>query len=399
MPCDTMSEQPGILRQGGGIDACGVASAATTARMNIRDVLRAMVQLKSSDLFLKVGSPPRVRIDGAVRQLGSVTLTGDDMRAAFQTLLPEHAKEQFKKAHECDASFEDPEIGRFRVNCFMQRGQIGFVLRHVKSEIPDFKALGLPSEQMERLSLQRRGLILVTGITGSGKSTTLAAMIQYMNRNVHRHIITIEDPIEYSYTDDRCLINQREIGIDTRDFKSALRNAMREAPDVILVGEMRDAETVMAAIDAAETGHLVLSTLHTINAQQTMERIINFFPPYQHALVRMQLSLVLQAVISQRLIPRKDGPGRVPGIELMIATPTVRQLLEEGRTPDLGAVIRDSQHFGCMTFNQSLFSLFEKGLISREDALANSDNPEELEMMFRGIQRGSSTQLQPAIKR
>lgn len=367
--------------------------------MNIRDVLRAMVQLKSSDLFLKVGSPPRVRIDGAVRQLGSVALSRDDLREAFQVLVPDHAKEQFKKAHECDCSFEDPEIGRFRVNCFMQRGEIGFVLRHVKSEIPDFKSLGLPAEQLERLSLQRRGLILVTGITGSGKSTTLAAMIQYMNRSVHRHIITIEDPIEYNYIDDRCLINQREIGIDTRDFKSALRNAMREAPDVILVGEMRDAETVMAAIDAAETGHLVLSTLHTINAQQTMERIINFFPPYQHALIRMQLSLVLQAVISQRLIPRKDGPGRVPGIELMIATPTVRQLLEEGRTPDLGAVIRDSQHFGCMTFNQSLFGLFEKGLISREDALANSDNPEELEMMFRGIQRGSSTQLQPAIKR
>ncbi|MEK7414829.1 MAG: PilT/PilU family type 4a pilus ATPase [Planctomycetota bacterium] len=370
--------------------------------MNIREVLKAMVQLKSSDLFLKVGGPPRVRIDGAVRQLGNTAMTKEDMRDAFMVLVETHSQESFKKAHEADCSFEDPEIGRFRVNAFMQRGNIGFVLRHVKSDIPDFKGLGLPQEQFERIALLRRGLILVTGITGSGKSTTLASMIQYMNKTVNRHVITVEDPIEYSYIDDRCLINQREIGIDTRDFKSALRNAMREAPDVILVGEMRDIETVNAAIDAAETGHLVLSTLHTINAQQTMERIINFFPPYQHTLVRMQLSLVFQAVISQRLIPRKDGPGRVPGLELMIATPTIKQMIEEGRTTELGSALRDSLHFGCMTFNQSLFSLFEKGQISREDALANSDNPEEIEMMFRGIQRGGGgggSQLNPAIKR
>jgi pilus retraction protein PilT len=365
--------------------------------MNIRDVLRAMVQLKSSDLFLKVGGPPRVRIDGGVRQLGNTAMTKEDMREAFNVLVEPHAQELFKKAHECDCAFEDPDIGRFRVNCFMQRGHIGFVLRHVRSDIPDFTTLGLPQAQFERIALLRRGLVLVTGITGSGKSTTLASMIQYMNQSVNRHVVTIEDPIEYSYVDERCIINQREIGIDTRDFKSALRNAMREAPDVILVGEMRDVETVNAAIDAAETGHLVLSTLHTINAQQTMERIINFFPPYQHALVRMQLSLVFQAVISQRLIPRKDTPGRVPGLELMIATPTIKQMIEEGRTPELGAAIRDSLHFGCMTFNQSLFGLFERGQISREDALANSDNPEEMEMLFRGIQRGTSTQLAQAI--
>ena len=181
--------------------------------------------------------------------------------------------------------------------------------------------------------------MLVTGITGSGKSTTLASMIEYMNRTTSRHIITVEDPIEFSYVDDRCVINQREVGIDTRDFRTALRNAMREAPDVILIGEMRDVETVQAAIDAAETGHLVLSTLHTINAQQTMERIINFFPPYQHALIRMQLSMVFQGVISQRLIPRKERAGRVPGLELMIATPTIKQLIEEGRTPELYAAI------------------------------------------------------------
>jgi twitching motility protein PilT len=372
--------------------------------MNIREVLNAMVQLRASDLFLKQGGPPRVRVDGAVRQLGTVSLTRDDIISAMNLLLDEHTRETFKKTREVDTAFADEVIGRFRVNAFMQRGTAGFVLRHVRSEIPSFKDLGLPVETFERLCALKRGLILVTGVTGSGKSTTLASMIQYMNRTYNRHIITVEDPIEYSYIDERCLINQREVGIDTRDFKSALKNAMREAPDVILIGEMRDVETVQAAIDAAETGHLVLSTLHTINSQQTMERIINFFPPYQHNLVRMQLSLVFQAVVSQRLIPRKEKAGRVPGLEMMIATPTIKQMIEEGRTPELYTAIRDSQHFGCMTFSQSLFKLYETGDITREDALANSDNPDEMEMLFRGIQRGAqaqgvSTQVVPAIKR
>jgi len=363
--------------------------------MPILDVLRATVQLRASDLFLKVGGPPRVRVDGNVRQLGTQAMTKDDVKEAFHTLVDEHARAIFQKYHEVDTAFEADGVGRFRINCFMQRGNIGLVLRLVQSHIPDYQDLGLPVETFERLALLRRGLVLVTGITGSGKSTTLASMIQYMNRNTNRHIITVEDPIEYAYTDERCLINQREVGIDTRDFKSALKNAMREAPDVILIGEMRDTETVQAAIDAAETGHLVLSTLHTINAQQTMERIINFFPPYQHNLIRMQLSMVVQGVVSQRLVPRANGPGRIPAMEVMIATPTIKQMIEEGRTPELYAAIRDSQHFGCVTFNQSLYSLFEQGAISREDALVTSDNPDEMEMLFRGIQRGSQSSLQP----
>lgn len=363
--------------------------------MNILDVLRATVQLRASDLFLKVGSPPRVRVDGNVRQLGTQQMTKEDMKEAFQALIDEHAAQIFQKYHEVDTAFEADGLGRFRINCFMQRGNIGFVLRLVQSHIPDFTDLGLPAQTFERLALLRRGMVLVTGITGSGKSTTLASMIQYMNRNTNRHIITVEDPIEYAYSDERCLINQREIGIDTRDFKAALRNAMREAPDVILIGEMRDTETVQAAIDAAETGHLVLSTLHTINAQQTMERIINFFPPYQHNLIRMQLSMVMQGVVSQRLVPRANGPGRCPAMEIMIATPTIKQMIEEGRTPELYGAIRDSEHFGCVTFNQSLFKLFQDGHISREDALATSDNPDEMEMLFRGIQRGSQSSLLP----
>ena len=365
--------------------------------MNILDVLRAVVQLKASDLFIKVNSPPRVRVDGNVRQLGTTAMTKDDVRDAFQVIVDEHSREIFKKNHEVDCAFETDGVGRFRVNVFMQRGNIGLVMRVVQSIVPDFKELGLPQETFERLALMRRGMVLVTGITGSGKTTTLASIIQYMNRNTNRHIITIEDPIEYAYTDERCIINQREVGIDTRDFKSALKNAMREAPDVILIGEMRDTETVQAAIDAAETGHLVLSTLHTINAQQTMERIINFFPPYQHSLIRMQLSMVIQGVVSQRLVPKLGKPGRCPGLEVTIATPTIKQMFEEGRTPELYSAIRDSEHYGCITFNQSLFKLYESQLISREDALATSDNPDEMEMLFRGIQRGSSTSLMPSL--
>lgn len=357
--------------------------------MNITDILRAMVQLRASDLFLKVDAPPAVRVDGAVRQLGQTAMSKDDIKAAFMELVDEHSREIFKKNHEVDTAYEDLEVGRFRVNTFMQRGHIGFVLRHVQTNIPSFSDLGLPQEIFEQLAMMRRGLVLVTGITGSGKSTTLASIIQYMNNYTNRHIITIEDPIEYAYIDNRSILNQREVGIDTRDFQSALRNALREAPDVILIGEMRDTETVQAAIDAAETGHLVLSTLHTINAQQTMERIINFFPPYQHELIRMQLSIVVQGVISQRLLPRAGESGRVPALEIMMATPTIRQMIEEGRTLELGPTIRDSGHYGCMTFNQSLYSLFERGLITREDALASSDNPDEMEMLFRGIQHGS----------
>ncbi|MHC5067418.1 MAG: type IV pilus twitching motility protein PilT [Planctomycetota bacterium] len=357
--------------------------------MKLHDLLAVTVQHKASDLFLKVGVPPALRIDGHVRQLGDVALTKDNLKEYFGLLVDEFSRENFRKNHEVDTAYEAEGIGRFRVNAFMARGSLGFVLRYVQAVIPSFEELGLPTQIMERLAMLRRGMILVTGITGSGKSTSLASMIDYMNMHTNRHVITIEDPIEYAYTDRRCLINQREVGIDTRDFKSSLRNAMREAPAVILIGEMRDVETVQAAIDAAETGHLVLSTLHTINAQQTMERIINFFPPYQHQLTRMQLSMVLQGVVSQRLIPRQGRPGRVPGLEIMVATPTVRQLIEDGRTIELGTVIRDSAHFGCMTFSQSLYKLYEQGDITKEDALANADNPEEMEMMFRGIQRGA----------
>jgi twitching motility protein PilT len=232
-------------------------------------------------------------------------------------------------------------------------------------------------------------MVLVTGVTGSGKSSTLAAMVNYINHTMNKHIITIEDPIEYVFKDKRSIITQREIGHDTASFPAAIRAAMRQAPDVLMIGEMRDKETMEAAIHAAETGHLVFSTLHTVNAQQTVERIINYFPPHQHELIRMQLSMVLEGVVAQRLGPRKGGTGRVPAVELMIKSPSIADMLREGRTTDLYKCMAESEYFGCMTFNQSIRALYQEDLISLEDAMKMADNPEELKMELRGIVKGA----------
>jgi twitching motility protein PilT len=242
---------------------------------------------------------------------------------------------------------------------------------------------------LKRLASLKRGLVLATGTAGSGKSTTLASMIEYVNRNMNKHIITIEDPIEFRFEDKRSIVNQREVGADVADFSSALRQAVRQSPDVILIGEMRDAETVQAAISAAETGHLVFSTLHTVNAVQTVERIITFFPPHQHDLMRMQLALNLAGVVSMRLIKNKDGSALVPAVEMLMNTPTVRELLEQGQTRSLPKALAEGGYYGTMTFNQSLIRLFQAGNISLEDALVASDNPDELKMQMRGIQQGS----------
>ena len=360
--------------------------------MNIKDVLKAMVQLRSSDLFLKVGSPPRVRVDGAVRQLGTVSMSANDMRDAFTLIIQESARETFKKNHECDTAFEDPEIGRFRVNAFMQRGQIGIVLRHVKGDIPTFKDLGLPVDTFERLSLLKRGLVLVTGITGSGKSTTLASMISYMNASVNRHIITVEDPIEYSYKDDRCLINQREVGIDTRDFKSALRNAMREAPDVILIGEMRDEETVQTALSAAETGHLVFSTVHTVDAAETVNRLIEFFPPHMHNQVRAMIAGTLKGAVSQRLVPTSDGKGRVAVCEVLRMTGRVKDMImdpqQTGRLPE---VIADGGYYGMQTFDQALFHHLKAGRITMDEAMNFASSPHDFKLLVASDGRKGTT--------
>ncbi len=357
--------------------------------MEFHEMLRKMVIEKASDLFLKVGNPPSLRIDGAIHFLDTDELTAQDALEIFET-IEDSKKESFPRDSDIDVSYELPGIGRFRVNIFRQRGQLGFVLRHVESKIPTYAELTLPEKQLNDLTTQNRGLILVTGNTGSGKSTTLAAMINQINETTNKHIITIEDPIEFVFKDKKSIIDQREVSIDTPNFLTALKYCVRQSPDVVLIGEMRDRETMEAALSAAETGHLVLSTLHTVNAVQTVERIINFFPPHQHNLIRLQMSLVLIGVISQRLIPRKTGGGRVPAVELLMRSPTVKDLLADGKTRELYAAIREGDYFGCQTFNQSLRQLYQDDQITLNEALGASDYPDELKLELKGIYKGNA---------
>ena len=356
--------------------------------LDFQELLKRMVKERASDLFLKVGSPPSLRIDGKIRFMQADALTPEVGLTILETVRRARI-DDFGESGEIDCAYDVPGVGRFRVNIYKQRGHASFAFRHIEKNIPNFDELGLPIEPLRKLSSLNRGLVLVTGVTGSGKSTTLAAMVNHINENFNKHIVTLEDPIEFIYRDKRSIISQREIGSDTADFKVALKYVVRQSPDVILVGEMRDKETMEAAINAAETGHLVLSTLHTVNATQTVERIISYFPPHQHPLVRVQLSLVLEGVLAQRLIPRRDGKGRAPAVELMMRSPTVRDLLAEGKTTELYKAIKEGEYFGSTTFNQSLKRLYEAEKISLEDAMGAADNPDELKLEIRGILKGS----------
>ena len=357
--------------------------------MEFHEMLRRMVQEKASDLFVKVGCPPSLRVDGVVRFMDCEEIAPRDAQEILE-IVQDARPEALPQKLDVDTSYDLPGIGRFRVNILHQRGHLGFVFRHVTETVPSFEELNLPAETLIRLAQQKRGLVLVTGNTGSGKSTTLASMVNYINETVNRHIITVEDPIEFTFRDKKSIIDQREVGIDTESFPIALRHSLRQSPDVILIGEMRDRETMEAAIAAAETGHLVLSTLHTVNAVQTVERIIHFFPPHQHDLIRLQLSLVLSGVVCQRLVPLKDEAGRIPSLELMINSPTVREMLREGRTHELGNALREGEHYGCCTFNQSLRNLYQADRITLDEALAYSDFPDELQLELRGVVKGSA---------
>lgn len=366
--------------------------------MEIKRFFEYMVTQGASDLFLKTNSRPAMRLDGKIRFIVDVPLTQDQMWEAFDTLLDDTCKANFEQFGEADFSMELPNVGRFRANVFRYMSQHAMVFRHVQNRIPTFAELNLPVKGLEHLANLSRGLVLATGIAGSGKSTTLASILQYINEKHNKHVVTIEDPIEFIFRENSCIFSQREVGIDTENFAIALKHAMRQSPDVILIGEMRDKETVEASINAAETGHLVFSTLHTLNAVQTIDRIIMFFPPHQHSMLRQQLSMVLEGVISIRLITRKAGKGRVPAVELLLGTPTVKQILSEGRTLELAKALSEGmEHFGTMTFAQSLQSLCEKDLINIDDALAGSDNPEELRMVLRGINKSSSRFFQPPV--
>ena len=359
--------------------------------MDFHEMLRRMVKARASDLFIKVGSPPSMRIDGRIRFLQAEPVDQETTKQIFALIAKSrNIKISPENLHsEIDCAYDLPGVGRFRCNISSQRGYLFFVLRTVSRAVVTFEELFLPKEQMVKLASLNRGMVLVTGVTGSGKSSTLAAMVNYINENFNKHIVTIEDPIEYIFKDKRSIITQREVGQDTKDFVAAIKYAVRQSPDVIMIGEMRDVETMEAAIHAAETGHLVFSTLHTVNAQQTVERIINYFPPHQHELIRSQLAMILEGVIAQRLGVKKGGQGRVPTVELMIKTPLIRDLLREGKTTDLYKALMESAYFGCQTFNQSIVQLYRDELVDLETAMGLADNPDELKMELRGIVKGT----------
>lgn len=353
--------------------------------MEIRVYLEEMLKKGASDLYFKVGSPSYFRIDDKLIPATDSKLTSSDVQRIVDSILTDEQKKEFIATKELDGAYSVSGLGRFRFNVYLQRNTPAVTLRSVKIEMPSFAELNLPVEIMENLSSQPRGLILVTGYAGSGKSTTIAAMIDYINQRFEKHIITIEDPIEFMHADKNSIISQREIGSDTNSFNDALRHVIRQSPDVIFIGEMRDAETVQIAIMAAGTGHLVLSTLHTIDATQTVDRIINFFPPYIHSQVRMQLALLLKGVISLRLVPRADKPGRVPACEIMLATPTIRKFIMEGKTNKLISVIEEGKLFGMQSFNQAITDWLKKSVISKESALNYASNPDELALSLKEI--------------
>ena len=353
----------------------------------IDSLLKRVVKLRASDLHVKAGSYPVVRIDGVISVLKDEKKFNPEETAdiAF-SLMNEYQKEQFRKNHDIDIAHGVPGSGRFRCNCFVQRGSTGIVFRVIPTNVLEIEGLYLPVV-LKKIALEPRGLILVTGTTGSGKSTTLASMIDYINSQKTYNIITIEDPIEYLHRDKKSIISQREIGNDTISFSKALRAALRQDPNVILVGEMRDFETIKTALLAAETGHLVLSTLHTTDAVETVNRIISVFPPYQHNQVRTQLASVLRAIISMRLVPRADDKGRVPAVEVLIATATIKACLEDmDKTRLINDYIAEGvSQYGMQTFDQSLFGLLQKGLITYEEALSLATNPDDFVLRIKGI--------------
>ncbi len=355
--------------------------------MDLNEILKVALKGGASDIHIKAGLPPMFRLDGALVPLkNSERLTPEDVQAMSSQIMDAAQKQRFEETREVDLAYGIAGLGRFRVNCFQQRGSLGIVFRVIPFGVKTLEQLYLP-KIVSSIAMENRGLVLVTGTTGSGKSTTLAAMIEHINANRTCHIMTIEDPIEFLIRDRRSIINQREIGVDTLSFASALRAALRQDPDVILVGEMRDFETIETAITAAETGHLVMSTLHTLDATETINRIISVFPPYQQKQVRLQLSAILKAVISQRLVPRADGKGRVPALEVLVSTARTRECIaDKDRTKELhDAISKGFTTYGMQSFDQSLMSLVKRELISYEEALNHVSNPDDFALRFRGI--------------
>src|SRR4051794_9489528 len=355
--------------------------------MNIDDLLRIAMDRKASDLHLKVGNFPHIRIDGELAPLSEQPrVSAEDMLSMAFSMMSNRQKQKFKETAELDMAYGVAGLGRFRVNVFQQRGNVGLVLRVIPTKIRVLEELYLP-KIIEKICDESRGLVLVTGVTGSGKSTTLAAMIDRVNSLRPEHVITIEDPIEFLHRDKRGFVNQREVEVDTPSFASALRASLRQDPDVILVGEMRDLETIATALHAAETGHLVFSTLHTLDAVETINRIISVFPPPEQKQIRMQLAATLRSVVSQRLVRKADGNGRVPAVEVLISTAFIRECII---TPEKTRMIREAlavgtSQYGMQTFDQSLYDLYSQGLVSYETALENASNPDDFKLKVQGI--------------
>ena len=350
--------------------------------LNLDEILQYAVTREASDVHIKVGSAPVVRIDGHLeRSEFELATPAETERVAF-AIMPKNRAEEFLETGEADFAHSVAGLGRFRVNVHRQRGCVGLILRRVQGSIPSFDSLGLPVS-VRRLAENARGLVLVTGPTGSGKTTTLAAMVDHINSTMSRHIVTVEDPIEVLHADKQSIVNQREVGTDTADFASALRRVLRQDPDVILIGEMRDAETVATALSAAETGHLVFSTLHTINATETINRIIDFFPPHQQRQIRMAVAGSLRGIVSQRLVEMRNGVGRVPAVEVLVSTGRVfDKIVNSEETHEIEGIISDGEYYGMQTFDQSLLSLYQRGMIDLREALAASTRPHDLRLLI-----------------
>ncbi len=359
----------------------------------VNDLLRLMVSRSGSDLFLTSDFPPAIKVDGKVTKVSPQPLTGQHTMALARAVMNDKQSGEFERTKECNFAISPQGIGRFRVNAFVQQGHVGMVMRTIPQTLPTIDALNLP-KVLKDIAMTKRGLVIFVGATGSGKSTSLAAMVDYRNENSFGHIITIEDPVEFVHPHKNCIVTQREVGIDTEGWEAALKNTLRQAPDVILMGEIRDRETMEHAVAFAETGHLCMATLHANSANQALDRIINFFPEERRAQLLMDLSLNLKGLVSQRLLPRQEGKGRVAAVEIMLNSPLITDLIFKGEVAEIKEVMKRSREQGMQTFDQSLFDLYEARSVTYEDALRNADSVNDLRLQIKlNSQRARNTDL------
>ncbi|MDH4059889.1 MAG: PilT/PilU family type 4a pilus ATPase [Aquincola sp.] len=359
----------------------------------VHDLLRLMVSRNGSDLFLTADFPPAIKVDGKITKVSPQPLTGQHTIALARSVMNDKQAAEFERTKECNFAISPTGVGRFRCNAFVQQGNVGLVMRTIPQQIPTIDSLGLP-QILKDVAMTKRGLVIFVGATGSGKSTSLAAMVDFRNENSYGHIITVEDPVEFVHPHKNCIVTQREVGIDTEDWFAALKNTLRQAPDVILMGEIRDRETMEHAVAFAETGHLCMATLHANSANQALDRIINFFPEERRTQLLMDLSLNLKSMVSQRLLPRQEGKGRIAAVEVMLNTPLVADMIFKGEVGDIKELMKRSRELGMQTFDQSLFDLYETNMVTYEDAIRNADSVNDLRLQIKlNSQRARSQDL------